>query len=236
MSHDPAGSHANSGAVLFDVDGTLVDTNYFHVFAWVAAFQSVGHPVDSVAVHRAIGMGAPQLIERLIGPDDARRVGEQAHDEHRRRYRETFGHMRRFDGAAELIRAVAPRAAAVLATSANEEEVSALLRALDVDDAIAAVTGGDDVKAAKPDPDVVAVALEKAAVPADRAVFVGDTVWDVEAAGKAGLPCVAVLTGGICREALREAGAVAVYADVAELLAGIDDSPLAAVLAPRNER
>jgi HAD superfamily hydrolase (TIGR01509 family) len=232
MSHDPASPRPKEGAVLFDVDGTLVDTNYLHVFAWVAAFQSVGHPVDSVAIHQAIGMGGGQLIERLIGPEAARQVGERAHDEHRRRYRETFGHLRRFEEAAELLRAVARQAVVVLATSANEEEVSALRRALDAEDAITAVTGGDDVGAAKPDPDVVAVALEKAAVPPDRAVFVGDTVWDVEAAGKAGLPCVAVLTGGICREALRDAGAVAVYADVAELLAAIDDSPLAAVFAP----
>ena len=230
----PADPPTKGGAVLFDVDGTLVDTNYLHVFAWVAAFQSVAQPVDSVAVHQAIGMGAEQLMERLIGPDAARRVGEAAHDEHRRRYRETFDRMRRFDGAAELLRAVARRVTVVLATSANAEEVSALRRALDADDAITAVTGGDDVKAAKPDPDVVAVALEKAGVPPDRAVFVGDTVWDVEAAGKVGLPCVAVLTGGICREALEHAGAVAVYADVAELLADIDDSPLAQVFTRRD--
>jgi HAD superfamily hydrolase (TIGR01509 family) len=214
------------GAVLFDVDGTLVDTNYLHVFAWLGAFQAVGHAVDGTDVHRAIGMGASQLLERLLGPETAQRVGDRAQEEHRARYQETFPLMRRFEGAAELLHAVAGRATVVLATSASPAELSALRQTIDADDVISAITSAEDVEAAKPRPDLVEVALERAGVPASRAVFVGDTVWDIEAAGRAGVPCVAVLTGGISRSELVEAGAVAVYRDSTELLREIDESPL----------
>jgi HAD superfamily hydrolase (TIGR01509 family) len=217
------------GAVLFDVDGTLIDTNYLHVFAWLGAFQAVGHPVEGSDVHRAIGMGAPQLLERLLGPETARRVGDAAREEHRARYKETFPLMRRFEGAGDLLRAVAARATVVLATSASPEELSALRETVDADDVIAAITSAEDVEAAKPQPDLVQVALERAGVPADRAVFVGDTVWDVEAARRAGVVCVALLTGGISRSELIEAGAVAVYRDTAELLRGLRESPLSQV-------
>jgi len=101
---------------------------------------------------------------------------------------------------------------------------------LEADDALTAVTGAGDVDAAKPEPGLVEVALEKAQVPAERAIFVGDTVWDIEAAGRAGVPCVAVLTGGISRSELSEAGAVAVYGSVAELLSCLERSPLHSVL------
>jgi phosphoglycolate phosphatase-like HAD superfamily hydrolase len=118
----------------------------------------------------------------------------------------------------------------VLATSASPEELDALRKTLDSDDVIDAITSSEDVESAKPEPDLVQVALQRASVGADRAVFVGDTVWDVEAASQAGVPCVAVLTGGISAAELRQAGAVAVYRSVAELLDGLDDSPLSAVL------
>lgn len=218
-----------AGAVLFDVDGTLVDTNYLHVFSWIGAFHAVGYPIDGVAVHRALGMGAPQLIERLLGSATARRVGDQVKDQHTTRYRETFPLMRPFDGAAELLRRVAGRAAVVLATSAGPEELSALRRVLDADDAISTVTAAADVDQAKPEPDLIEVALKRAKVPARRAVMVGDTVWDIEAAGRAGVPCVGVMSGGISRAELAEAGAVAVYQDVADLLQNLERSPLYAV-------
>ncbi|MDQ1400853.1 MAG: hypothetical protein QOK20_2785 [Acidimicrobiaceae bacterium] len=217
------------GAVLFDVDGTLVDTNYLHVFAWLGAFQAIGHPVDGTDVHRAIGMGAPELLERLLGADTAERLGDQAKEEHTARYKETFPLMRRFEGAGELLRAVAERATVVLATSASPAELSALRETLDADGVVAAITSAEDVDAAKPRPDLVEVALERAGVPANRAVFVGDTVWDVEAAGRAGVPCVAVLTGGISRSELVDAGAIAVYRDTTELRQGLEKSALSKV-------
>ena len=127
---------------------------------------------------------------------------------------------------------MARRATVVLATSASDEETKALSAALDFNDAITAITGAADVDDAKPEPDVVEVALERAGVGPDEAVFVGDTVWDVQASAKAKVPCIGVLTGGITAHELRDAGAVAVYRSVADLLARIDDSPLGAMLSP----
>ena len=220
---------SSRGAVLFDVDGTLVDSNYLHVVAWMAAFREIGHPVDGADIHRAIGMGSAQLLDALLGEKLAAEKGDLAKEEHKVCYRRSFEMLRPFEGARRLLRMVARRADVVLATSASEEEVEALRAALDADDAIGAVTGADDVAAAKPEPDLILVALQRAGVGPDRAVFVGDTVWDIEACGQAGVPCVAVLTGGIGAAELRQAGAIAVYASVADLLEGIDESPLAAV-------
>jgi len=116
--------------------------------------------------------------------------------------------------------------AVVLATSASEGEAEHLTAAIGADDAVDVVTTKDDVDASKPDPDIVQTALDKAGLRADDAVFVGDTVWDVQAAGRAGVRCVCVLSGGISETELRDAGAIAVYRDVAQLAAEFDDSPL----------
>jgi HAD superfamily hydrolase (TIGR01549 family) len=221
----------SGGAVLFDVDGTLVDSNYLHVVAWMEAFRAIGHPVDGAAIHRAIGMGARQLLDTLLGEPLADQVGDHAKTEHAARYRGHFEDLRAFDGSRRLVRTVADRAAVVLATSASPDEVEALRATLEVDDVVHAITGSEDVDAAKPEPDLVQVALQRAGVDAGAAVFVGDTVWDIEASAKAGVPCVAVLTGGISAAELRDAGAVAVYRSVANLLNHLDDSPLRAVLA-----
>ncbi|MDQ6615551.1 MAG: HAD family hydrolase [Actinomycetota bacterium] len=222
-------SDAEMGAVLFDVDGTLVDTNYLHVVAWLGAFQAAGHQVDAAAIHRALGMGSSELIEHLVGPELAERVGDQVKSEHTSRYHDTRPLMRRFEGSADLLRAVAKRSVVVLATSASPEDLSAMLEVLDADDAISSITGAEDVDAAKPEPDLIQTALQRANVPASRAVFVGDSVWDVEAAGRADVPCVGVLSGGVSRAELSDAGAIAVYRDVAELLERLDESPLTAV-------
>jgi len=217
------------GAVLFDIDGTLVDSNYLHVIAWLRAFDDVGRVVDAARVHRDIGMGASQLLEDLLG-DRAADLGDAARERHKVHYAELHPLLRRFASARELVQAVSRRARVVMATSASPEELHVLRGALDIDDVVHAFTSAQDVDAAKPEPDLVEVALERAGVPAQRAVFVGDTVWDVVAAGRAGVPCVGVLTGGIAQAELIGAGAVAVYDDVASLLADLDRSPLASVL------
>ncbi|MBT0995256.1 HAD family hydrolase [Cellulomonas sp. DKR-3] len=214
--------------VLLDVDGTLVDSNYLHVDAWVRAFADVGMAVDAWRVHRAIGMGSTQLVDKLAG-DDADRVREAVVDAHSSYYAEDTDRLRAFDGARELVRALADRGARpVLATSAAPDELERLRAVLDVEEELHDVTGGGDVESAKPEPDLVQVALEAADAAPDEAVFVGDTVWDVEAAGRAGVPCVAVRSGGIGDDELTGAGAIAVYDDVAALLADLDASPLVA--------
>lgn len=223
------GSTRLPGAVLFDIDGTLVDSTYVHVHAWVHAFRAVGHPMDAWRIHRGQGMSSSQLLATLLG-EGAEQIGSQAKAHHRERYRQTSGLLRAFDGARDLVVAVAQRGAkVVLATSAAPDELDVLRSILDIEDAVAEITAAEDVKAAKPEPDLIHVALQRAGVTADRAVFVGDTAWDAQACGKAGVSCVGVLSGGISASELTEAGAVAVYADCQALLRELDTSPLATI-------
>lgn len=222
-------TNPDAGAVLLDIDGTLVDSNFLHVHAWIQAFADAGHPVDAWRVHRRIGMGSGRLIAELLG-DDADRLGDAVKHGHTDRYAELTDRLRAFDGARELVRALADRGAAVvLSTSAAPEEVERLRAVLDVDDVVQ-LTGAEDVDEAKPEPDLVQAALDLAGVPAGRAVFVGDSVWDVQAAARAGVTCVGVLSGGTSEAELREAGAVHVAEDAASLLRDLDAGPLAAVL------
>lgn len=194
--------------VVFDVDGTLVDTNYLHVVAWARAFQEAGiDGVPQAEVHRRVGMSGGRLVEELVGP---------GHDELGERQAEQFALLRKeirpLPGAADLLRGVADKGwRVVLATSSKQDVLDALLAPLDADDAIHETVTADDVDEAKPDPEVFESALEKGAIDPARAVVVGDTVWDVKAASSAGLPCVCVATGGIESSLLLSAGAVAVY-------------------------
>lgn len=215
-------------AVLLDIDGTLVDSNYLHVGAWSRAFQQVGQQVPSWRIHRAIGMDSAKLVNQLLG-DAVNAVGEAAKQAHGDIYAGLAGQLRVFDGARELVTHV-DRAGqrAVLATSAPENELATLLALLALDNHIDVVTSAEDVGTAKPAPDIVQVALERANVAAEYAVFVGDTVWDVAAAARAGVGCVGVRSGGVSEAELRDAGAIAVYDDSADLLQHYADSPLAA--------
>lgn len=221
------------GAVLLDIDGTLVDSNYLHVHAWVQAFADTGRPVDAWRIHRCIGMGSSLLLAELLGDEDAEALGDDVKERHTEHYAALSGLQRLLPGARELVRAVADRGAAtVLATSAAPEELARLRAVLDLDDVVTAITSDQDVQDAKPAPELIEVALERAGVPAERAVMVGDAVWDVQAAARAGVPCIGLLSGGTSRDDLRAAGAVAVYDDAAALLDRLDDSPLAATWRP----
>lgn len=213
-------------AVLFDIDGTLTDTNYLHTLAWRRAFLDGGEDVATARIHRMIGAAGGVLLRELIGEER-----DDIKDGWRRHFTDLKPEIRAFPGAADLLRAVAGRGAAVvLATSSEEEDVAALREAIDADDVIAAVTSAGDVEEAKPAPDVFLTAMDKAGVGADRAIVVGDSVWDVKAATRCGLRTVALLCGGFGRAELEEAGAVAVYEDPSDLLARLGGSPLAPLL------
>jgi HAD superfamily hydrolase (TIGR01509 family) len=214
---------ASRRAVIFDVDGTLVDTNYLHAVAWRRVFLERGETQISTArIHHLVGMGTDELLETLFGRPRPELKADRA-----RHFDALKGDIRAFPRAGDLLRAVRDRGArVVLATSADKDDLEALLAAIDADDAIDAVTSAAEVQSAKPAPDVFAVALEEAGTPPEHTVVVGDTVWDVRAATRAGLRCVAVTTGGITRAELEDAGAVAVYEDVAAVLDGLDDGPL----------
>ncbi|THG28599.1 HAD family hydrolase [Naasia lichenicola] len=211
-------------AILFDIDGTLVDSNYLHVDAWQRALAGAGHAVDAWKIHRAIGKDSDELLKVLVG-DAAESIADAASDAHSELYAAMADRLRPFDGARELIAELADRGVrVVLATSAPEDELATLRTVLDVDGYLTGVTSSGDVETAKPEPDIVQVALERAGVGADEAVFVGDTIWDIQAAGKAGVPTIGVRSGGVSEEELRGAGAVEVYDDVRDLLDHLDDS------------
>jgi HAD superfamily hydrolase (TIGR01509 family) len=212
-----------SRGVLFDVDGTLVDTNYLHVVAWWLALRSQEYQVLMTALHRTVGQGSDRFVSSILGHDDERVV-----DAHTDFYGQWKHQLMAFDGAADLLRTTKKAGlAVVLATSASEAEAEHLTAAVAADDAVDFVTTQADVDASKPDPDLVRPALDKARLRPDDALFVGDTVWDVDAARRADVRCVCVLSGGISEGELHDAGAIAVYRDVAHLLRDFDSSPLA---------
>lgn len=214
-------------AVLFDIDGTLVDSNYLHVHTWLRAFQEAGLPVASHRIHRSIGMDGSTLVDTL-GDSPSEEVAEKAKNLHSKYYKELGPMLRAFPGARELLEKIESLGLQViLATSAPEDELALLREVLDREDVISAVTSAEDVGTAKPEPRIVEIALERAGVHAGEAIFVGDTVWDVEACRRAGVDCIAVLTGGISRAELEAAGAVAVYNDAAELGQHLSASPIA---------
>ncbi|GGC55446.1 HAD family hydrolase [Hoyosella rhizosphaerae] len=214
-------------AVLFDIDGTLVDSNYLHVHAWQRAFDDAGIPVESWRIHRSIGMDGSRLVSSLSGgaSEAVMSVVKKLHTQY---YRELSPQLRAFEGARHILDKVdSCGMRSVLATSAPEDELVQLRKVLDREDVISAVTSAEDVVTAKPDPKIVEIALERAGVPQNRAVFIGDTVWDVEASNRAGVNCVGVLSGGVSRAELEDAGAIAVYSSVGELCANFSSSPLA---------
>ncbi|MFF3846798.1 HAD family hydrolase [Streptomyces sp. NPDC002328] len=215
-------------AAVFDVDGTLVDTNHLHVVTWWEAFRQAGHRVPMHAVHRAIGLGSADLVAHLLGDGPDGSEADELSAAHKALYAQYFDRLPALRDAGSLLKRLHGDGwTVVLATSASGSELAALRRAIDADEAIAATASADDVTEGKPAPEPVEHALELAGVPAERAVLVGDTVWDMRAGSKAGVHCVGVLCGGIPRADLEEAGARAVYADPAQLLASLKDSPLA---------
>ncbi|HEX2819933.1 MAG TPA: HAD family hydrolase [Streptosporangiaceae bacterium] len=214
-------------AVLFDVDGTLVDTNYLHAVTWWEAFAQAGHDVAMTDIHRAIGMGSDQLLDRLLPRDRGKDQDPALRAAHSALYSTYWSRLRPLRGATDLLRACKKRGlTVVLASSADEPEFNALRAALDAEDAIDEATFAGDVESSKPAPDLVQVALDKAGVRPDEAVFVGDTVWDVQASQKAGVRCVGFLSGGISRDELLEAGAAQIYDGPADLLDHFPDALL----------
>ena len=215
-----------AAAVLFDIDGTLVDSNYLHVYAWQRALADVGMDVESWRVLRRIGMDGSTLLGELA-PDASDDLSDRLSELHSRYYQETTGLLKPLNGALRLLDEVASCGLqVVLATSAPEDELKKLRKVLDRDDVLSAVTSSEDVETAKPEPGIVEVALERADVEPDRAVFVGDTIWDVRAAARAGVACIGLESGGIDRRLLLDEGAVAVYENPQDLLDHLADSPI----------
>src|SRR3954447_22644395 len=208
-------------AAIVDIDGTLVDSNYQHAIAWYRALRRFGVTVPVWRIHRHIGMGGDQLVAAVADEEVERRCGDAVRDAEGEIYDGMIDEVLPLDGARELVSQLGERFdAIVLASSAKEHEVEHYLDLLDARGIADAWTTSSDVDATKPEPDLVHAALEKAR--ADEGVMIGDTVWDVEAAGRAGLPAVAVLSGGFGADELRDAGAAAVYESARDLVRELD--------------
>lgn len=210
-------------AAIVDIDGTLVDSNYHHALAWYRAFRGVGIVLEVWRLHRLNGMGADQLVERIAGG----RVESEHGGEIRARKDDLFARMRDeiapIDGALVLLHALRDGGRRiVLATSATPDEAEHYIDLLGAREAIDGWTSAADVDATKPEPDLVEEAVARAGGP--PAVMIGDSVWDCEAAARAGLPTVALLTGGFGRDELIAAGARAVH-ESPRVLAGLLGRP-----------
>ena len=214
---------------VLDVDGTLVDSNYQHALAWYRAFRSLGEIFPIWRIHRLIGMGGDQLVAALGGDDVEARIGDEARERWVQEADPLMAEVALLPGARELIVALKDRGhRVVLASSGKPHHVDHGLDLLDARELVDGWTTSEDVEETKPAPDLLQAALKKIGEPADApSVVVGDSVYDVEAAKKAGMPAIVVRSGGFGDDELRNAGAVAIYDTPADLTAALDGTDLA---------
>jgi HAD superfamily hydrolase (TIGR01549 family) len=216
-------------AVVFDIDGTLVDSVALHAEAWRLAFEHFGVHVTQHDVAKQIGKGGDQLMPVFLSREQLERFGEELTAYRAQLWKTQFlSRVRAFSG----VRALATRlrdsgTKVVLASSAHGDEIETYKRVADIADLVESQTSADDADRSKPHPDIFVAALEKAGISARDAVVVGDSPYDAEAAAKIGLRTIGVLSGGFGEGELRAAGCAALYRDVADLLEHFDESPLA---------
>jgi HAD superfamily hydrolase (TIGR01509 family) len=215
-------------AILFDIDGTLVDSNDMHVLAWEEAFAGIGETFDRQTLHDQIGKGTDMLVPTLL-PDLDEDAQEKLGDAHGSVFKAKFlDQAKPFPGAHDLLaHAHGLGQQVVLASSASGGELDHYLDLLEARDLVDATTSSEDVKNTKPAPDIFATALDKlSGIDAHEVLVVGDTPYDVEAAKKCGIAAVGLRSGKFSDEALLKAGAIALYDDAAALLADYANSPL----------
>ena len=224
-------------AVIFDIDGTLVDTVDFHAQSWDRTFQHFGHHIPYDQIRAQIGKGSDKLmpvffsLEELNESDDDSDLtfGERMRDYRRELYkREYHSRTKAFPQVRELFKRIKAEGKRVaLASSATKDDVATYKQIMDVEDLIDAATTTSEVESSKPEPDVFFVTLDKlGGIAPNNVIVVGDTPYDAEAAGKANLRTIGVLSGGFPEENLRQAGCIAIYQNIADLLAHYDESPL----------
>jgi HAD superfamily hydrolase (TIGR01509 family) len=212
---------------ILDIDGTLVDTNYQHALAWYRAFRHCGIVLQLWRIHRHIGMGGDQLVGALTDARTEREHGDQVRAAEAIYYEQLIGEVAPMEGSRELLEELNRRGHAVaLASSAKPAEVEHYLDLLDARELARAWTTGGDVRATKPEPDLIHCALQKVGGAPREAVMVGDSPWDAKAAARAEVRTLGVMTGGFAREELLGAGAQAVFESVAELRERLDETPL----------
>jgi len=203
-------------AVILDVDGTLVDTNYHHALCWARAFREHGIVIPLWRLHRGVGMGGDKYVEAMAGRAVEGRLGDPLRERWATLFDALLPEVEPLEGARELLRRLKDDGrTVVLASSSIERHLDRFLDVLGARELVDAWTTKDGVERSKPDPDLVEAALAQAGT--RDAVMVGDTPWDVEAAQRAGIGTICVLTGGFSAAELREAGAADVVESVAEL-------------------
>ena len=209
---------------ILDVDGTLVDTNYHHAIAWYQAFRQHDKVLPIWRIHRHIGMGGDQLVAALTDEDWDSEHGDDVRTAEKALYLALIEEVEPLEGARGLIEDLTERGhSVVLASSAKENEVDHYLDLLDARELADGWTTSADVEATKPEPDLVKAAIEKAG--GGDAVMVGDTTWDVEAAKRAGVPAITVLTGGFSEAELRDAGAGWTFESIQALREQLGETP-----------
>lgn len=219
--------------VLFDIDGTLIDSVDLHAQAWQETFRHFGRDVDFLAVRRQIGKGGDQLLPVFFSPEELAKKGTEIEEYRRDLFKRHYlPHVRPFPNVRELFqRLLADERRIILASSAVSDELESYKKIAHIEDLIEAETSADDTERSKPHPDIFAAALAKAGHPSPSEVFViGDTPYDAEAAAKLQLRTIGFLSGGWTKAELQAAGCVAVYRDPADLLAHYSHSPLRARL------
>jgi HAD superfamily hydrolase (TIGR01509 family) len=222
--------------VLFDVDGTLLDSNDAHAASWVDVLKDFGYDIPFRTVRPLVGMGSDKLVPELTGLDHESSKGKRLVQSKKSVFSEKYlPNLRPTHGARRLVeRMVADGLTVIIATSAGADEMRPLLERAGLADLIDDATSSGDVDSSKPDPDVIGAALRKGRLRADEAVMIGDTPYDIAAASKLGVPTVALRCGGWWDDSAL-GGAVAIYDDPAELLASYDESGLAEGRGPRVE-
>jgi HAD superfamily hydrolase (TIGR01549 family) len=214
-----------TNTLVLDVDGTLVDTNYHHAVAWFRAFRRFDITVPTWRLHRAIGVGGDKLVGAVAGDHVEREHGDDIRTAWEAAFEPMLAEIRPLEGAHRLIStAMEQNCTVVLASSGKRHHVDHYLKLLDASGITS--TSADDVDNSKPAPDLIEVALRRVDRNG-RAVIIGDSVWDCEAAQRAGLPSVCLRTGGFGEAELREAGASEVYEELDELRADLTDLPMA---------
>lgn len=215
--HRPVDPLGPVDTVVLDVDGTLVDSVYTHVEAWMRAFRGIGVPVEAWRIHRAIGMGGDKLVPEVAGERVEEALGDQVRGLHDGEYDDLVAGVQLLPGADALLEDLKRRGFRVLlASSGSKMQTEQAMEKLDRSDLLDDWVSSADVDDSKPEPDLVEVALERAG--SRHAVMVGDSVWDVKAGARAGIPVIGLRCGGFPDEELTAAGAVALFDNPQDLL------------------